>query len=271
MNITFVPLLHLARELYAAPPGPERFRQYLEALMGDGNDVALPPLVAMNPMARGHVAARVEELLALGAEEAAAEATREAARRLAGVAGEFRVGLAVLDDVRGGWTNRPLLEAAPWRTQDVAARASWNGPRWTTLRSWASVGLWASEAYDRADVRREALAAVYRAVHLWRFGPPRTLGDVMRLEGRAPRFAGLTRPTLGAEELAYSREVIAPLEGSTHFPTIFTLMFGDEAARSVGYPPLGLGARAGFAVAREDAWREELPPEEHLVGAPSTG
>jgi hypothetical protein len=37
-------------------------------------------------------------------------------------------------------------------------------------------------------------------------------------------------------------------------------MYGDEAAISVGYPPLGLSPRAGFQVALADALAERRDP-----------
>ena len=59
----------------------------------------------------------------------------------------------------------------------------------------------------------------------------------------------MREPTLDAEDTAYSREVLAPHLDSEDFPTRFACLYGDEAARSVGYTPLGLSRRAGYAVA----------------------
>lgn len=40
---------------------------------------------------------------------------------------------------------------------------------------------------------------------------------------------------------------------SKDYPVIITSLFGDVAAASLGYAPLGLGERAGFALALSDA------------------
>lgn len=48
------------------------------------------------------------------------------------------------------------------------------------------------------------------------------------------------------------------------FPTVFTCLFGDEAAKRVGYPPLGLSYRAGCALALADA-RELRLSDPYLI------
>jgi hypothetical protein len=59
--------------------------------------------------------------------------------------------------------------------------------------------------------------------------------------------------------------VIRAYRDTRDFPTIFTCLFGDEAARSVGYPPLGLSPRAGLALACEEARQRGVPPEVVLL------
>ena len=83
MNIEFVPLLRVQCDLYGIPRAPERFRAYLKTMVSsDGTDVHLPPLVAMNPMARDHVPALLDTLLATDAEATAVHAGADAVRHL---------------------------------------------------------------------------------------------------------------------------------------------------------------------------------------------
>jgi hypothetical protein len=58
---------------------------------------------------------------------------------------------------------------------------------------------------------------------------------------------------LDAEEIDYSRAVLQPYLDSTVYPICFAAMYGDTAARALGYTPLGLSDWAGFAVAHADA------------------
>src|SRR5437870_662459 len=112
MKITYLPVLATLRELYLQPRDMPRFRQYIAMLTGGGDDVVLPIGVA-NPMAKEHAVARIDELLALGADTVGAEAATSAQARLAGVQGdnEIKASVVLADDVAGGWTNRYTTEA----------------------------------------------------------------------------------------------------------------------------------------------------------------
>lgn len=71
-------------------------------------------------------------------------------------------------------------------------------------------------------------------------------------EGQAAAFSGATRPDLDDDDLAYSRAVLFPYLDATDLPTQFACLYGDASARAVGFTPLGLSPRAGYAVARRD-------------------
>jgi len=87
---------------------------------------------------------------------------------------------------------------------------------------------------------------------------------MMRQEGLALAFAGATEPALDPDDLHYTREVIQPYLDSQHFPTIFACLYGDEAAKSVGYEPLGLSTKAGYALALADVQQSGTRPETAL-------
>jgi hypothetical protein len=250
MTVTVVPLLRIARDLYEIPRGPARFRRYLGVLIGGTDDIAYPPLVSLNPMGREHVAASIDALLALDAEAVAVEAAAEAERRLSRATTAVRLGLVVADDLKGGWTNRQYTEMANRFT-----------PQANLKRGWAAALFWTSESSTREGVRREVLEALFRVAHFERHGPPRTLRAMLDQEGRAAAFAGETEPALDAEEIEYTRAVVAPFLDATDLPTQFPCLYGDAAARSVGYTPLGLSPRAGYALALSNALASGEPPE----------
>jgi hypothetical protein len=217
----------------------------------EGDDLELAPLVSMNPMGREHMAARLDELLALGAEQIGAEVAAEATARLAEWPGSFRHGFVIVDDLRGGWTNRYTTDAgqrigvgAAAKSKSIAA----NGSR----HNWISTMLWVSETPNAEQLRQAVLVNIYRSGYLQRHGVAQTLGEIMMQEGAAAAFAGI-QPHLDADDLAYSREVLRPLLGESAFPICMAALYGDEAARTLGYEPLGLSDRAGLAVAVADA------------------
>jgi hypothetical protein len=65
--------------------------------------------------------------------------------------------------------------------------------------------------------------------------------------------AGWTKPALGEEEIAYTREVLAPYLDANEMRTCIECLFGDEAGRTLGFTPRGLSPWAGLALALAEA------------------
>jgi hypothetical protein len=244
MKLEYVPLLQVQRDLYSLPHGMERFQADLATMVDpETRDLKLP-LVAMNPMGKEHVPALLDEYLAFDADGLAARAIAEAEAQLAHVPGEFKVTLVISDDLRGGWTNRYTSEFGH-RFQSKAYHR----------RGWLTGILWTSERAARQTAREEILQTVYCGAYIEQHGFTRTLREMLAQEGYAMARAGCTQPALEAEELEYTREIIAPHLDATDYPLVFACLFGDEAASTLGYAPMGLSPRAGFALALHEARR----------------
>ena len=257
MRLEFVPLLQIQRDIYNMPRDFARFKSYLDVLTGGTDDMALP-LSAMNPMGKAHVAVQTDKLIALGAEKVAEEATYDVQQRLLPAQKKsddiLKVALVIADDAHGAWTNRYLTETRHYFQNKGEVR-----------RNWASVLLWTSDAYTaQSQIRHEVFVTIYRILYLKRHGLPTTLRQMMRQEGLALAFAGATEPVLDADDLHYTHEVIQPYLDSEHFPTLFACLYGDEAAKSVGYEPLGLSAKAGYALALANVQQRDERPENGL-------
>jgi len=249
MKLTFVRLLQIQRDLYGLPRNMERFRAYLATMTDPATGDLKLPLVAMNPMGKEHVPALLDEWIALGADDLAARAVAEAAIQLDRVGGEFQVGLVMADDAKGGWTNRYFSEFGHMFETKPLHR-----------RGWLTGMLWTTETPSPEAAREAALTSVFRGAHVEQHGYARTLGEMMAQEGFAMANAGSLAPSLDADDLAYTRQVIAPYLGVTDQPTIMACLFGDEIASGLGYPPLGFSNRAGLALALADA-RSSRQPE----------
>jgi hypothetical protein len=247
MRLDYVPLLRLQRDLHDIPRGMERFRAYLRMILNeDGTDVALPPLVLMNPMGKGHVAALLDGLLALDADRVAAGAAADASADLAGLPGDYPVALVVADDLMGGWTNRYACEFDLRFSRAPHAR-----------RFWGVMGvLWSSEAPSASSVREAVLTAAHRAGYVLRHGPAVTLRQRLAQEGHVLAAAGCAGPVLDPDDLEYTRAVIAPLLNAEDMRTAVECLFGDAAGRTLGFTPRGLSPWAGMALALHDARRD---------------
>jgi hypothetical protein len=233
MNVEVVPALRAQRDLLDVPRGMERFDAYVRTMIGPDDAIELP-LFLFNPMAREHVAEVLDVMLGFDAEGIARQAAVEAAQRLSGD-GTIEVIAIVIDDARGGWTNRYITDF------EVRFTAFSGAP------AWAQAVVWSSEGTDAERFRRTVLSTISRSAHIGAHGNASTLREMLQQEGRAARFAGGPDRELSADDLAYTIEVITPHLDSTERPTQMSCLYGDDAAREVGYEPLGLSSWAGIA------------------------
>jgi hypothetical protein len=254
MNLVYVPLLPVMRELQSMPRGSERFRQYLRTIFPISDDAdQLLPLLAINPMGKDHVTALLDYLLAMDADGIAARATAEVSAQLTDIPGDFKVGVVVVDDLMGGWTNRYADEftfrfGAEFRSR----RKQPKRPTW--LKDyWIMGALWSSEAATEHAVRQAVLTAAYRLAHVHQHGHARTVRDMLAQEGHVMARAGCTAPVLDAEDIAYTREVLVPFLDAEDMRTCIECLFGDAAGRTLGFTPRGLSHWAGLALALHDA------------------
>jgi hypothetical protein len=158
----------------------------------------------------------------------------------------------------GGWTNRFASEFVHrFHESDL------------NQRGWITGILWTSETYDAESVREVTTLAVNRAAYIGRNGIARTLGEMLAQEAHAMRLAGGPPPDLEIDDLEYTREVLKPLFGCDDRPTVIAALFGDAAARELGYSPLGISARGGLELAR--AISLGLVPDIVMEHVPSTG
>ena len=238
MPFEYVPLLRKQLELYGLPRSSERFQAYIKTITneaGDGLDLA--PLVAMNPMGKEHCNALLESYLApeIDAERLGEETLTEFVTDV-----KLRVSLVLVDDAKGGWTNRTDYEYKLRTQLGQALRRS----------SWLSGMLWTSEIPSAENVVQSVRVAVRRAQHVLTHSDPKTLREILQQEATAQP----TIPSLDSEELAYTRDVLTPLLEipASNMPVIVAALFGDSAAASLGYPTLGLPDNAGLTLALQN-------------------
>ena len=237
-----------------------RFNWYIEQMTrvnAAGERDVVVPINAVNPMGKPHCLVAVNALIALDAERIAEQAAHEAEQRLRCVDATARLCINLLDDVGGGWTNRYFSEA----NFRMGAERSEHAKQ---TRNFAVVPCWSSEVYTPERIRQETLVTVYLYAWFYTRGVPKTLKEIMRMNGFAGKFAGATEPPLPADDLAYTSEVIQPYLASTDFAINFACLFGDAAAHECGYEPMGLSARAGFALALDEVIRSDVTAEEAL-------
>lgn len=242
MDLQYVPLLQVARDLQAIPLGMDRFRAYLRVMMNQAGTAPDLPLGIMNPMGKEHVTKLLDALIAIDAEAIAAQALEEVRPELALMPGDYQVGLVIADDLKGGWTNRYATDYGVRFSDGMGQKYGW------------LVGvLWSSEPARENLVRETMLTMLYRMAYVHRHGPAQTLRAKMAQEGWVMAQAGCTTPTLEADDLEYTREVLEPTMDAQDPRTSIECLYGDAAGKTLGFSPRGLSDRAGLALALHDA------------------
>lgn len=240
-----VPTLDVMAEVYRLPrPGgasSQLFGHYL-ALINEGL-----PLQPYNPMAGQVTLPTVEELRDLHAERVVGEAAAEVLTLL-----DWEEPMALCLGVShpGVWTDRVTSEA---ENRLVPRRG--NGPE--------VVLLWAGEPVDVHRLRVEAGAQAARAVHRRRSGPPRTVQEAFDQEGWAYAIAGAPDPSPTPEARRVVGDALDVVGDATGIDAMVAVLYGDGAARPLGWPPLGVPDGVGYEVA----------VHEHLIrsGSAATG
>ena len=196
-------------------PASPRFRAYVEA------GAERVPVHGYNPMTSKDVLPTIEALLVIEAEAC-----------LGAAANRVAVALGFTDDVAmhltvatpGMWTDRLATE--------VEHRL--------LLRDPGGVLHWFDEPVLAEQLDAAVTAQTVRLVSCHRHGPPTTLTDAVAQEGAALARAG----DPGALDAA-AAEALAVLGDDTGLPTMVAFLYGDDAAVTMGFSPLGLGPHAG--------------------------
>jgi hypothetical protein len=251
MKFVAEPMLKTLLEVYRVPPGKDRFDAYINATIAGATraqDVACPPLVMANPMAKDHANQQLEVWLELGAEEELARILEEANQAFSKLEFEkfVHVGLTLVDDLKGGWTDSILTD---W---------SLRFPEKINL-SWVCVPLWTKYPQTLEILRTNTKMATARFVWQAQHGTAVTLREMLAQEGFAQAFAG-AKALMPREDLAYTQAVLEPLLENTDKPTLLAALYGDDAAKRVGYPALGLSDDAGLELALATALSNGLEP-----------
>jgi hypothetical protein len=255
MPFVLEPLLETQLAVQRVPRGPARFDAYIATTVGGASktaDLKHPHLVSMNPMGKEHVTTMLETYRDLGAETVVQRVLVDLNARLS-VERTVHIGIVAVDDLKGGWTNSHLNDFG-FRFKPLLD----DGECITLV-----VPLWTTRTPSIKELETLTLESAYRVVYKLHHGDPTTLREMMRQEGFAMAFAG-RHLTLETADLEYSRAVMREYLDSLHVPTQFACLYGDAAAISVGYPPLGFSGRAGFEIGLAWALESGQSPESML-------
>lgn len=240
MPIRYLPLLHKIRPLYDLPREPDkRFPFYIAQVRG-GETIGCPPLVAYNPMGKPHIGAYLDALIALEVDYRAQAWIDAVPHMFRERLGALRLGIAVVDDVAGGWTERSAYEMNERFPQEHAQSTA----------GWLTTMLYASDPVDLRQVEARIKATVIRAAIMTQSGIPRTIRQMLMQEAEVYEYVPAPF-MLDADEFAYTDAVIPPYLDAHDYPTQVAVLLGDDLARRNGFPIHGFAPFAGLAWAAQ--------------------
>lgn len=242
MRIDYVPALPELKRLYEMPRDANRFRAYLRTMIDeDGEELGFAPLVLANPMTREHVRELVDRYLELDADSIALEAIESVLPELSNFDERFEASLVIVDDQKGGWTNRfateiYLRQIPDPRTLNEKRRA----------RFWITGVLWSSEPASAEIVRVAMKTAAFRLVYVFENGPARSVSEIIRQERAVMSRSGQSLAPLNCDENSWTQQILADRANEVDFANLVTCLFGDVAAQTLGFEKLGLPENAGL-------------------------
>lgn len=216
-------------EYYDQPRGFERFKDYLKLLTGGKDDDVVLPIVTFNPMAKEHVKEKLEQLKELNVEAIISEIAKDIQKEIYDVLPEkkIQVSLALADDLKGGWTNR--------YTTDYQAKFN----SYSMLkRNFCNVMFWASDTISEELIRVRTKEYLYRTMYQLQRPEPVSLQDHIMQEAFVAHNAGI-KPSVDQQLIDHYKTAFAFNKKITDYPFIFNFLYGDHAARQLGYQPLG--------------------------------
>jgi hypothetical protein len=222
--------------MYDLPRDPtQRFPFYI-AQVRSGETIGCPPLVAYNPMGKVHIASYIDALIAHDVDGQAQSWIDAVPGVLRDRLGDMRLGIAVVDDVAGGWTERSAYEMTERFPQTSAQSTA----------GWLTTMLYASDFIDITVISARVMATVVRAAIIAEHGVARTIRQMLAQEAAVYQYV-VAPFGCDDDEYAYIEAVIRPYLNAVDYPTQVAVLLGDELARRNGFPAHGFGAYAGIA------------------------
>ncbi len=242
MRFELLPTIDKMIELYSLPRTPERFQKYLQILQGNQDGNLEFPIQGFNPMAKGHVLERLQELKAIDAEAIMADTINSLNRYLdkKHLDKTFKVALNLADDLHGGWTNR--------FTTDYDSKFKISG---LLSRGFCTPIFWSSETPNEMETVLKTSAYIYRTIYRLDHPTPETLKEHVAQESFVAQET-VKQYGCDNDDMKQLEHFFVEHADSTDFHLIFNFFYGDAASKSLEFPTFGLTTKCtGFDFASQ--------------------
>jgi hypothetical protein len=223
MTFEVLPILDTMIALYQKPPSSDRFQEYLKILRGLSKDDMVTPVGGFNPMSKGHVLDKLNELKALDVEAVMQDVLLDFnQKKLSKNEKKIKVAFNLCDDLKGGWTNR--------YTTDFDSKFNINA---LVKRQFCTPIFWSSEPYNVDLIQKRTLQYALRTLY-WTEKPlPTTLREYVAQE----QFVAHNCPPFSdIPQLENSNDFYIKHSESNSYHLIFNFFYGNEASEILGFP-----------------------------------
>lgn len=243
MLFKLYPIIDTMLDFYSKPRSMERFQDYLKILQGDSKDDMTVPVQNFNPMAKEHVAEKLQHLKQLKAEELIASVLEELNKKATSKKERIiQTSLALADDLKGAWTNR--------YTTDYDSKFKLNA---LASRNFCTPIFWTSEVYTEELIRTRTLQYCLRTLYFSNTGKAVSLEDHIRQEVFVAKHSekeGNTPCDFEHLHVFYNNNKL-----SEQYDIIFNFLYGDAACEELAFPTHGIKeVEAGFCFAKRLAF-----------------
>jgi hypothetical protein len=239
MIFELLPTIDIMLDLYSKPRTTGRFHEYLKLLQGDTKGDLLFPISGFNPMGKEHIVEKLMELRAMNAEELMKQTLQEINKKTdTSDSRVFKVALNLLDDLKGGWTNR--------YPSDYDSKFKLNA---LIKRQFCIPVFWSGENYSSVLIQERTMEYVLRTIYRLTHSQPITFKDHIEQEQYVASHS-----CYGNKKQEFD---IKPLDifykhnkNSDEYHIIFNFLYGDEACKSLEFPVCGIpGVMPGYRYA----------------------
>ncbi|MDA9774436.1 hypothetical protein N9B82_05725 [Saprospiraceae bacterium] len=236
MSFVSVPILEKMKTFYETTPTPERFSSYLKMLQGGAKDLKVP-IAGYNPMAKGHIVTKLNELISLDAEKITRDVLYAFNQDFeTNEFGSIEVILNLADDLKGGWTNR--------FSTDYDSKFKLNA---LLERNFCSPFFWTSEEFSTEIIKIRVQEYALRSFYVLKNGRAKTLNEHINQEiFVASNSEDNYNDQIDSDAFRY----LKIHEEELDYNLIFNFLYGDEISKSLNYPIYGLQSFAGYHLAK---------------------
>lgn len=234
MKFQLIPVLERMAKLYQLPRDRTRFDTYLSMLQGDGDDMILP-IAGYNPMGKGEVLDKINELIELGAEELIQdELTRINEKEYGSKGRTIGVAINLADNLGGAWSNLYTTDyTSKFRIAPLIKR------------NFCTPFFWISEPITKALIVRRTQEYIFRTIFCIIQKEPQSLKDCFDQEIFVQLNTNQTAHNRNQNFSEIERFYLNH-QSSDDYNLIFNFFYGDDASESLGYKSYGRKNLEGF-------------------------